>query len=80
MTRGSTYITFPFQEAISYVLLRPLGPEVNSDLGILNAIDNLAYVTPESLFSELHQAMVSVPKVEPGDSVWWHPDVIHRSV
>ena len=72
--------TIAFQEAISYVLLRPLGQEVNSEVGILNAIDNLAYVTPESLFSELHQAMVSIPNVEPGDSVWWHPDVIHRSV
>ena len=69
-----------FQEAIAYVLLRPLAPDVNSDLGVLNAIDNLAYVTPESLFSELHNAMVSVPRVEAGDSVWWHPDVIHRSV
>lgn len=21
--------------------------------------------------------MVSIPEVEPGDTVWWHPDVIH---
>lgn len=57
---------FSFQEAIAYVLLRPLGPDVSPDLGVLNAIDNLAYVTPESLFSELIDAMVSVPRVEPG--------------
>ena len=63
---------------MAFVLLRPLRPDVDASLGVLNAIDNLAYVTPESLFSELHSAMVSVPRVEPGDSVWWHPDMIHR--
>ena len=25
----------------------------------------------------LLQAEISIPRVEPGDTVWWHPDVIH---
>ena len=36
------------------------------------------YFTPAPLFGRLHEAMVPVPRVEPGDSVWWHPDMIHR--
>ena len=26
---------------------------------------------------KLLQAYVPIPTVEPGDTVWWHPDVIH---
>jgi hypothetical protein len=35
---------------------------------------------PKELYEKLHNAMVSIPKVDPGDSVWWHPDLIHRFV
>ena len=42
------------------------------------AKDGPLFYTPDSLFERLHDAMVSVPKVNPGDSVWWHPDMIHR--
>ena len=27
--------------------------------------------------SLLLRALVSIPKVYPGDTVWWHPDVVH---
>ena len=27
--------------------------------------------------AELLQGLVSIPLVEPGDTVWWHPDLIH---
>ena len=34
-----------------------------------------------SVNSEFHslitRALVSIPKVFPGDTVWWHPDVVH---
>ena len=42
------------------------------------AKDGPLFYTPDSLFERLHDAMVSVPRVNPGDSVWWHPDMIHR--
>ena len=27
--------------------------------------------------NEILEGLISIPKVEPGDTVWWHPDVIH---
>jgi len=27
--------------------------------------------------NEILAGQVSIPQVEPGDTVWWHPDVIH---
>ena len=45
--------------------------------GVL-AEDAPLYFTPDSIFAKLHAAMVPVPRVRPGDSVWWHPDMIHR--
>ena len=26
---------------------------------------------------EILEGLISIPEVEPGDTVWWHPDVIH---
>ena len=35
----------------------------------------------QSVNSEYHslllKGLVSIPKMKPGDTVWWHPDVIH---
>merc|ERR1711962_1325647 len=34
------------------------------------------YLVPQ-IHSKLMNAMVSIPEVNPGDSVWWHCDLIH---
>ena len=35
------------------------------------------YLDP-SFHGRLYNSLVSIPKVYPGDTVWWHPDLIHR--
>ena len=37
------------------------------------------YLDPE-LQKKLCDAMISLPKVFPGDTVWWHCDLIHSYV
>ena len=39
--------------------------------------DKLFFIDP-SIHSKLYNALVSIPKVYPGDTVWWHPDLVHR--
>ena len=64
------------KEATAFLLLRPLLGDA-ADPDVADAWLKRTFFTPSSLFKPLHEAMVSVPRVEPGDSVWWHPDVIH---
>ena len=35
------------------------------------------YLSPK-YHALLRDKLVSIPKVFPGDTVWWHPDLIHR--
>jgi hypothetical protein len=66
----------PIVKAIVYILLRPLQDDVPEE--------SLCGVEPARALSigpEWHApllpALTSIPLVEPGDTVWWHPDVVH---
>lgn len=66
----------PIVNAMVYLLLRPLQDDVPEE--------SLCGVEPAralSIGAEWHApllpALTSIPLVEPGDTVWWHPDVVH---
>lgn len=66
----------PIPEAMAYILLRPLLDDVPED--------ELCGVAPGRVLpisAQWHpllvKALTSIPALEPGDSVWWHCDVIH---
>ena len=40
--------------------------------------DERSSVKPE-WHPELMKGLVSIPQMEPGDTVWWHPDTVMRS-
>lgn len=68
--------TVPIPEAMAYVLLRALQPDVPED--------ELCGVTPRQVLpisEEWHpllmRALTPIPDLQAGDSVWWHCDVIH---
>jgi len=75
------------KEAITYILLRPfvekneLGVWVEnnnfSDDPLCNAFDGKQLQLIEKYHKEILQGLISIPVVEPGDTVWWHPDLIH---
>ena len=58
------------------ILLRALQSDVSED-DLCGAKAGRAL----SILPDYHQlllnALVPIPKVQPGDTVWWHPDVIH---
>lgn len=68
--------TVPIPKAMGYLMLRPLLDDV--------APGDLCGVQPDHTFpvdprwhSVLLPALSGIPDVQPGDSVWWHCDLIH---
>ena len=65
------------KESISHILLRPFLKDV--DLGQIPGYVHGQLIYPEeALHKELFEGMVSIPEMRPGDSIWWHPDLLHR--
>ena len=66
----------PIARGMAWLLLRALQNDVAED-DLCGALPGRALsVTPE-FHAPLLRGLVSIPKVEPGDTVWWHPDVVH---
>ena len=66
----------PISDAIGHVLLRALQDDVPED-EIPLAKPGRALGVDERWHPELIGALVPIQTVEPGDTVWWHPDVVH---
>lgn len=66
---GTLQVVPLLKEAITYLLLRPI---------LDGKLSGEAYqkLTSE-LYAELMENLVTIPTVYPGDTVWWHPDLIH---
>jgi hypothetical protein len=66
----------PIADGISYVLLRALQDDV-AENDLCGAKPGRALGVCPEWHKELMAALVSIPEVQPGDTVWWHPDVCH---
>lgn len=66
----------PIANSISYVLLRALQDDIPDDELCL-ALPGRALGVNAELHPDLIAGLLPIQSVEPGDTVWWHPDVIH---
>lgn len=66
----------PIARAIAYLLLRPMGKDVPED-DLCGAQPGRALSLVEQWHAMLKPAITPIPLVEPGDTVWWHADIIH---
>ena len=66
----------PTVNAMTYMLLRALQDDV-PEAELCGAAAGRALRINEQYHAPLLRALVPVPKVQPGDTVWWHPDVVH---
>lgn len=66
----------PIPSAMAYVLLRALQDDVAED-DLCGAVNGQALAISEKWHSVLLPALSPIPAMEPGDSVWWHGDMIH---
>ena len=66
----------PIANGIAYLLLRALMDDVPED-ELCGAQPGRALGALPKWHPSLLAGLVSIPTVEPGDTVWWHPDIIH---
>lgn len=66
----------PIPSAMVYLLLRALQDDVADD-DLCGAANGQALPVDERWHSLLMPALTPIPAVEPGDTVWWHGDMIH---
>ncbi|NKF15245.1 YbiU family protein, partial [Rhizobium phaseoli] len=59
-----------------WMLLRALMPDVPEG-DLCGAQPGRALGATTEWHAALREGLVSIPLMEPGDTVWWHPDVIH---
>jgi hypothetical protein len=68
--------TVPIPEAMAYLMLRPLLPDVPDD-DMCGVTTNQVFPASERWHAPLLRALSGIPDVRAGDSVWWHCDMIH---
>ena len=66
----------PVARGMAWLLLRALQDDVAED-DLCGAQPGRALSVAPEFHAELLRGLVSIPKAEPGDTVWWHPDVVH---
>jgi len=57
-------------------MLRPLLEDVPYD-DWCGSLAKKAFNVNKQWHAPLIQGLCSIPKLQPGDTVWWHPDLIH---
>jgi hypothetical protein len=71
-----TLQVLPIAHAIAWVLLRALQNDVPAE-SLCGAESAPALWISSEWHASLLRGLISIPTVHPGDTVWWHPDVIH---
>ena len=74
--KDGTLRLIPIAEGISYVLLRALQDDV-PETELCGAKPGRALGVSPEWHGDLIAGMVSIPEVQPGDTVWWHTDICH---
>jgi hypothetical protein len=68
--------TVPIPEAMAYLMLRPLLPDVPED-DMCGVTVSQVFPVNDTWHPPLTRAFSGIPDVQAGDTVWWHADVVH---
>jgi len=74
--KDGTLRLIPIASGIAYVLLRALQDDVG-EADLCGAAPGRALEVSPEWHPELTAALISIPEVMPGDSVFWHTDICH---
>lgn len=66
----------PVADAMAWILLRALQDDVPED-ELCGAAACRAMVIVEHYHQQLLRGYGAIPHMRPGDTIWWHPDVLH---
>ena len=73
---GGTLQLIPSMLSMPYMLLRALQDDIADD-DLCAATPGRALGITQDHHAELLRGLVTIPTVEPGDTVWWHTDTVH---
>ncbi len=74
--KDGTLQLIPIAKAMAYVLTRALLEDVPEN-ELCGSKVGKALSVNETYHSLLLEGLIPIPKMYPGDTIWWHPDVIH---
>ena len=66
----------PVARAMAWMLLRALQDDISAN-ALCGATAGRALPVSADYHQKLLEGLVSIPCMNPGDTVWWHPDVVH---
>ena len=66
----------PIAKSMAYILTRALLDDVD-EKDLCSSMPARALSVNSKYHSLLLRGLVSIPTMNPGDTVWWHPDVVH---
>ena len=66
----------PIAKSMAFILTRALMDDV-SENDLCGSKPARALSVNSTYHALLLRGLVSIPKMNPGDTVWWHPDVVH---
>jgi hypothetical protein len=72
---GTLRVLPVLKEATAYWMLRPFLRDVPPNL-FPGCYPGKTFHISEQWHSDLHKHLISIPKVNPGDTVWWHADTV----
>lgn len=65
------------REATAYILMRPFLDDVAAKSDFCGAVPGRSQELLPEFHGRLVDALVPIPAMEPGDMVFWHPDLVH---
>ncbi|MEC7357330.1 MAG: YbiU family protein, partial [Verrucomicrobiota bacterium] len=71
-----TLSLIPISNSIGFLLMRALQDDIDDD-DLCKALPGHALSATPEYHKDILGGLISIPQVNPGDTVWWHPDIIH---
>jgi len=71
-----TLSLIPIANSMGYLLLRALQDDIPSD-NLCDATPGRPLLISSDYHKDLLSGLVTIQEVNPGDTVWWHPDLTH---
>ena len=72
-----TLKVFPLlKETTAYIMIRPFLSDVNENQ-MPGCVPSKTFHVSQRWHPDIYNELISIPRIFPGDTVWWHPDLLH---
>ena len=64
------------KETTAYIMMRPFLSDVGKNQ-MPGCVPSKTFHVSQKWHPDIYNELISIPRIFPGDTVWWHPDLIH---